>query len=59
MPRPLSALLPSVAAVLLLAGPAPADTLSQPPKGFTALFNGKDLTGWHGMPTSTPTSWPP
>lgn len=21
----------------------------EPPKGFTALFNGKDLTGWHGM----------
>jgi hypothetical protein len=21
----------------------------KPPKGFTALFNGKDLTGWHGM----------
>ncbi|MEO8427060.1 MAG: DUF1080 domain-containing protein, partial [Verrucomicrobiota bacterium] len=21
----------------------------QPPKGFTALLNGRDLTGWHGM----------
>jgi hypothetical protein len=21
----------------------------QPPEGFTALFNGQDLTGWHGM----------
>ena len=21
-----------------------------PPKGFTSLFNGKDLTGWHGWP---------
>ncbi len=21
----------------------------QPPKGFRAIFNGKDLTGWHGM----------
>ena len=20
-----------------------------PPKGFTALFNGKDLAGWHGL----------
>ena len=46
---PLSALLPSVAAVLYLAGPAPADTLNQPPRGFTAVFNGKDLNGWHGM----------
>jgi hypothetical protein len=26
----------------------------QPPKGFTALFNGKDLTGWHGMPHFDP-----
>jgi hypothetical protein len=24
------------------------------PKGFTALFNGTDLTGWHGMPTFDP-----
>src|SRR5437867_4855867 len=26
----------------------------EPPKGFTALFNGKDLTGWHGMPHFDP-----
>src|SRR5213595_326972 len=26
----------------------------QPPKGFVALFNGKDLTGWHGMPHFDP-----
>src|SRR5439155_9985413 len=25
-----------------------------PPKGFTALFNGKDLSGWHGMPHFNP-----
>ena len=25
-----------------------------PPAGFTALFNGKDLTGWHGMPHFDP-----
>jgi Domain of Unknown Function (DUF1080) len=25
-----------------------------PPKGFKALFNGKDLTGWHGMPHFDP-----
>ncbi|WP_435005543.1 3-keto-disaccharide hydrolase [Tundrisphaera lichenicola] len=24
------------------------------PKGFVALFNGKDLTGWHGMPHFDP-----
>ncbi len=26
----------------------------QPPKGFTPLFNGKDLAGWHGMPHFDP-----
>jgi hypothetical protein len=26
----------------------------KPPKGFTALFNGKDLSGWHGMPHFDP-----
>ena len=27
---------------------------AQPPKGFTALFNGDDLAGWHGMGTVDP-----
>jgi hypothetical protein len=36
----------------VIAAPARADV--QPPKGFTALFNGKDLTGWHGMPHFDP-----
>jgi 3-keto-disaccharide hydrolase len=26
------------------------DKLNVPPPGFTALFNGKDLTGWKGLP---------
>jgi hypothetical protein len=26
----------------------------EPPKGFTALFNGKNLAGWHGMPHFDP-----
>ena len=30
-------------------GTVPA-TLNVPPEGFTALFNGKDLTGWHTRP---------
>src|SRR5262249_3998072 len=25
-----------------------------PPRGFTALFNGNDLSGWHGMTTFDP-----
>src|SRR5207253_2539328 len=27
---------------------------TEPPKGFTAIFNGKDFTGWHGMPHFDP-----
>ena len=39
----------SVAAALaLLTGGALIAADPAPPKGFTALFNGKDLTGWHG-----------
>ena len=35
--------------------PAPyAAEGTAPPKGFVALFNGKDLTGWHGMPHFDP-----
>jgi 3-keto-disaccharide hydrolase len=26
-----------------------AEVLNQPPEGFTALFNGKDLAGWKGL----------
>src|SRR5439155_5655425 len=37
----------------LAAGPAAAAE-PQPPRGFTLLFNGKDLTGWHGMPHFDP-----
>jgi len=29
---------------------ASAGALNVPPEGFTALFNGKDLTGWHTPP---------
>jgi hypothetical protein len=32
----------------LAAVPAQQRPLNQPPKGFVALFNGKDLTGWRG-----------
>ena len=27
----------------------PLAEAADPPKGFTSIFNGKDLTGWHGM----------
>ncbi len=29
----------------------------QPPKGFTALFNGRDLSGWWGLKTKDPAKW--
>jgi hypothetical protein len=47
--------LPAVALCgLLLAAAAPAQDRKDrpdntPPEGFTALFNGKDLTGWQGL----------
>ncbi len=30
---------------------------NQPPAGFTALFNGKDLSGWRGMETIDPRAY--
>jgi len=43
-----------LAASLLLATVATPAADPMPPKGFAALFNGKDLTGWHGMPHFDP-----
>lgn len=31
--------------------------LNEPPAGFKALFNGKDLTGWWGAGTEDPRKW--
>jgi hypothetical protein len=42
----------SASTLLLFTAAALADPT--PPKGFTPLFNGKDLTGWHGMPHFDP-----
>ena len=30
---------------------------AKPPKGFTTLFNGKDLKGWWGLKTEDPAKW--
>jgi len=35
--------------LVLFAGNSAAQEGNKPPKGFTAIFNGKDLSGWHGM----------
>jgi hypothetical protein len=43
-----------VVAVLLVAASAALAAGPQPPQGFTALFNGQDLSGWHGMPHYSP-----
>ncbi len=40
--------------LLVAAMPALADN-NVPPAGFTALFNGQDLTGWYGWSTKDPT----
>lgn len=37
--------------------PAPDAGVRQPPKGFTALFNGKNLEGWWGLSTEDPAKW--
>ncbi len=41
-------------ACLLLALPGQAQDNNQPPEGFSALFNGEDLTGWVGGTTIDP-----
>src|SRR5690606_14913230 len=42
-------LLSFLVALASLTVPASAQENNQPPDGFIALFNGKDLSGWHGM----------
>src|SRR5581483_10052574 len=49
LPRPRNC----AAALVLLAAAAVARA-DAPPEGFVALFNGKDLSGWHGMPHFDP-----
>lgn len=45
----------AIFAFAFLAGsPSVAQEDNQPPAGFSALFNGKDLSGWHGMPHQNP-----
>jgi hypothetical protein len=45
-----------VAVILIASGGVGAaqDGVKEPPKGFVALFNGKDLTGWKGLVASPP-----
>lgn len=48
--RPATVFVSLSLAVTALAAP-------QPPEGFTALFNGKDLSGWWGLKTEDPEKW--
>ena len=36
-------------ALVLTTGAGLAGAATEPPAGFTAIFNGKDLTGWYGL----------
>jgi len=42
---------------LIAAMTVTAGELNQPPKGFKALFNGKNLDGWWGLKTEDPAKW--
>ena len=45
----------AMAAVLFVA--QSSAEAGKPPKGFTALFNEKDLSGWWGLKTEDPAKW--
>jgi hypothetical protein len=45
-------LIPATLSLLLASAALAAEPT--PPKGFTPIFNGKDLSGWHGMPHEDP-----
>jgi hypothetical protein len=47
-------LFPSLLSIFLLGLPSLAADAPKPPEGFTVLFTGKDLSGWHGMPHFSP-----
>jgi formylglycine-generating enzyme len=48
----LKVLAPVALAMLVVAMPFAAQSRSQIPAGFTRIFNGKDLTGWHPSRTA-------
>jgi len=47
-------LLRVLSATLFCFSASPAGAQSSPPEGFTALFNGTDLSGWYGWSTRDP-----
>ena len=51
------AVLNSLVVLLGLGGTLQAADALSVPRGFVALFNGHDLTGWHGCPHLDPRKW--
>lgn len=51
---PIRTLVVLTALTSLLSPVAATAPVPDPPAGFTALFNGRDLTGWHGLPHTDP-----
>lgn len=52
----LSSLMKPAIAAMALATTAFAG-VNEPPKGYTAIFNGKNLDGWWGLKTENPAKW--
>ena len=50
--------LAALCCTLLFVAPSASAHDIEVPEGFTALFNGHDLEGWHGRPGVDPTKWP-
>ncbi len=53
-------LLSSLCALALLGAaalPSPSTHAASPPPGFSALYNGRDLSGWWGLETEDPAKW--
>ena len=48
-------ILPSLLLLMIFLMPAALAEQNAAPSGYTALFNGKDLTGWYGWGTQDPT----
>lgn len=43
-----------LALLTVLSASFPVLSAAEPPEGFRAIFNGSDLSGWHGMPHFNP-----
>ena len=52
--RVIAILIASSCCLLQAAGGRARGADLQPPRGFSLLFNGKDLSGWHGTPDDDP-----